>query len=305
MPQGKVTPRMRLSMLALDLIAQLRVHQWVKNILVFVSPFAAHLLFQPGALGRLMVVFAAFCAAASGVYIVNDLVDLETDRAHPRKRDRPFASGRLPLALGALGPVLMLVGIGLSFWVSRQVSLVVVGYLVLSSGYSFYLKTKPLVDVFTLSALYTIRLYAGEAALQIEPSMWLLSFSGFMFLSLAFLKRVSEYEVMIASKSEYEMRRGYTHKDAELLKTMGVCSSFIATMVLGLYINTESAAAQYEQPIALWASVPIFLFWQSRMWLAAERGKMTDDPIVYAARDWVSQLCLVMLLAIYLVASFF
>lgn len=290
--------------LALDLIAQLRVHQWIKNVLVFVSPLAAHVLFLPGALGRLMVVFAAFCAAASGIYIVNDLLDLESDRAHPRKRNRPFASGRLPLAFGALGPVLMLVGIGLGFWVSAQVGMVVVGYLVLSSSYSYYLKTQPLVDVFTLSALYTIRLYAGEVALHIEPSMWLLLFSGFMFLSLALLKRVSEYEAMIVAKSDYESRRGYKRQDVELLKSMGICSSFIATMVLGLYVNTESATAQYELPIALWASVPVFLFWQSRMWLAAGRGKMTDDPIVYAARDWVSQLCLVLLLAIYSVASF-
>ncbi len=290
--------------LALDLIAQLRVHHWVKNLLVFVSPLTAHVLFEPGVLGRLGIVFAAFCAASSGTYIVNDLLDLESDRAHPRKRNRPFASGQLPHALGVLGPLLMLLGVGLGFWVSPQVGVVVVGYLVLSTSYSYYLKTQPLVDVFTLSALYTVRLYAGEVALHIDPSMWLLLFSGFMFLSLALLKRVSEYEAMIVFKSDYEIRRGYKRQDVELLKTMGVCSSFIATMVLGLYINTESATAQYEQPIALWASVPIFLFWQSRMWLAAERGKMTDDPIVYAARDWVSQLCLVLLLAIYSVASF-
>ena len=290
--------------IARDFAAELRPHQWVKNLLVFVSPLAAHVLFQPGMLLHLGLLFAAFCAAASGVYVANDLLDLKSDRAHPRKRNRPFASGRLPISFGAAGPLLMLTGITIGFTLSLSTGLLIVGYIALSMAYSAYLKTQPLVDVFTLSGLYTLRLLAGELSAGIEPSLWLLSFSGFMFLSLAFLKRVSEYQAMVRAGSNYETRRGYTPADVEMLKIMGVCSSFIATMVLALYISTESAANEYTNPVALWCAVPIFLFWQSRMWLSAARDFMLDDPIVYAMRDWVSRLCLLLLLIVYGIASF-
>ena len=285
-------------------VAELRPHQWVKNLLVFISPLAAHMLLQPGMLVRLGLLFAAFCAAASGVYVANDLLDLKSDRMHPRKRNRPFASGLLPLSFGIAAPLLMLTGIGIGFMLSISTGLLVVGYIALSMAYSAYLKTQPLVDVFTLSGLYTLRLLAGEISAGIDPSLWLLSFSGFMFLSLAFLKRVSEYQAMVKAGSNYETRRGYTPSDVEMIKMMGVSSSFIATMVLALYISTETAASEYTNPIALWCAVPIFLFWQSRMWLSAARDFMTDDPIVYAMRDWVSRLCLLLLLIVYGIASF-
>ena len=298
-PEGR-----RVLQVARDFVTELRPHQWVKNLLVFISPAAAHLLFEPGMLLHLGLLFAAFCAAASGVYIANDLLDLKSDRMHPRKRNRPFASGRLPVSFGVAGPLLMLSGITIGFMLSVSTGLLVVGYIGLSMAYSAYLKTQPLVDVFTLSGLYTLRLLAGELSSGVEPSLWLLSFSGFMFLSLAFLKRVSEYQAMMKSGSMYETRRGYTPGDVEMIKMMGVSSSFIATMVLGLYISTESAASEYSNPVALWCAVPIFLFWQSRMWLSAARDFMLDDPIVYAMRDWVSRLCLLLLLIVYGIASF-
>lgn len=298
-PEGR-----RVLQVTRDFVTELRPHQWVKNLLVFISPVAAHLLFQPGMLLHLGLLFAAFCAAASGVYIANDLLDLKSDRLHPRKRNRPFASGRLPISFGAAGPLLMLCGITIGFFLSVSTGLLVVGYIGLSMAYSAYLKTQPLVDVFTLSGLYTLRLLAGELSSGVEPSLWLLSFSGFMFLSLAFLKRVSEYQAMMKSGSMYETRRGYTPGDVEMIKMMGVSSSFIATMVLALYISTESAASEYSNPVALWCAVPIFLFWQSRMWLSAARDFMLDDPIVYAMRDWVSRLCLLLLLIVYAIASF-
>lgn len=286
-----------------ELIIELRPHQWVKNLLVFVSPLAAHVLFKPEVLAQLGWLFLAFCTAASGVYIVNDLLDLKADRAHPRKRERPFASGRLPLSFGVLGPILIGTGVVVGLILSPNIGALVGGYAALSLAYSAYLKTQPLVDVFTLSGLYTLRLLAGELCIGIEPSIWLLSFSGFMFLSLALLKRVSEYKAMLKSSTVYDSRRGYTPDDVEMLKMMGVSASYIATMVLGLYINTESAAEEYASPRLLWSAVPIFLFWQSRMWLSAARDFMTDDPIVYAIRDWVSRLCFLLLLAIYVAAT--
>jgi 4-hydroxybenzoate polyprenyltransferase len=281
-----------------DLVDELRVHQWMKNLLVFVAPLAGQVLFEPGALARATIVFVAFCAAASGVYVVNDLLDLESDRDHPRKRTRPFASGRLPLSFGALGPLLLLTGLGIAVSVSLLTGAVVAAYIVVSVGYSWYLKTQPLVDVFTLSLLYTLRLCAGQVALNIEPSMWLFSFSGFVFLALALLKRVSEYHAIAKSGTSYDTRRGYSARDLEMLKSMGMSSTFASAVVLGLYINSESAALLYQNRILLWGIVPILLFWQARMWLAVTRGKMTDDPIVYAASDWVSRLCLALILGV-------
>jgi 4-hydroxybenzoate polyprenyltransferase len=288
---------------ARDVLAQLRVHQWVKNILVFVSPLAAHALFDPEVAARSLLVFVAFCAAASGAYVINDLLDLRADRAHPRKRERPLASGRLPLAFCAVGPVLMLIGIGVGFAVSPATAALVAAYVGLTLAYSAYLKVQPLVDIFTLSALYTLRLFAGEVSVGIEHSIWLLSFSGFMFLSLALLKRTSEYQAMVQEGTDYATRRGYTPADIEMLKMMGIAASYVATMVLSLYLSSDHASSEYGRPMVLWLVVPVFLFWQSRMWLSALRGHMTDDPIVFAAGDWVSRLCLGLLVLLYVVAS--
>jgi 4-hydroxybenzoate polyprenyltransferase len=281
-----------------DLVKLLRVHQWVKNLLVFVAPLLGHALAHPGALAQASELFGAFCAAASGVYVVNDLFDLQADRAHPRKRERPFASGRLPLRLGVLGPLLMLLGILVGRAVSPVTGAIVAGYIVISLSYSIYLKTQPLVDIFVLSMLYTVRLFAGQVALHVEPSIWLLSFSGFLFLALAFLKRYAEFQSIVASGKSYETRRGYSAKDVEMLRTMGIASTFASTVVLSLYVNSETPAAMDVNLQLLWGAVPILLFWQTRMWLAASRGKMADDPIVYATNDWVSQLCLVSIVTV-------
>ena len=292
-------------MLIRELLLALRVHQWVKNLLVFVAPLLGGALFAQQSFLRAALVFLAFCAAASGTYLINDLLDLKSDREHPRKRNRPFASGRLHLAFAALGPILLLVGFGIALYVSGPTASIVAGYIVLSLSYSLFLKKRPLVDVFALSLLYTVRIYAGQVALDVEPSNWLVMYSGFLFLSLAILKRVSEYQAIVKSKTAYETGRGYRTTDMEVLKSMGVASSFASSMVLALYIDSESAAIAYKYPMLLWSVVPILLFWQSRMWLAAARGNMTDDPIVFAARDWVSWFCLLLLLAIYAIPLYF
>ena len=291
-------------MLAKDLFHLFRMHQWVKNLLVFAAPALAHSLFLPGMFSQACWVFAAFCAAASGVYIVNDLFDIKTDREHPRKRERPFASGRVHVSLGILGPVLMLLGVVIGRAVTPATGALVAAYIVVALSYSMYLKTQPLVDIFILSLLYTVRLYAGAVALHVTASMWLISFSGFLFLALAFLKRYAEFRAISASGSSYATRRGYSGEDIELLKTMGIACTFSSSVVLALYVNSEEAAQLHSNAHALWAFVPILLFWQARLWLGALRGFMTDDPIVYAARDWVSQVCLLLLAVSYSVAVY-
>lgn len=271
-----------------DALRELRVYQWVKNLLVFVVPTAGHALADARVLTACVLLFFAFSLAASGIYVLNDLLDLSADRRHPRKRRRPLASGSLPLQFSLIGPVLLLLGFTVSYWVSVGATAVVILYVTVSFSYSLVLKTKPLVDVFVLAALYALRVFAGGVGSGIEVSVWLLTFSGFLFLALAFLKRCSELRALRNSGEENFSRRGYVTGDLPMMEMMGVGCSFVASVVLALYVDSEPASSHYAEPVLLWGTMPLFVFWQCRLWLATARGFMHDDPIVYTARDWVS-----------------
>jgi 4-hydroxybenzoate polyprenyltransferase len=287
----------------LELLRANRPYQWVKNLLVFIPTIAAHRLSEKAALFPTLIAFVAFCVAASGTYLINDLLDLEADRLHPRKRYRPFASGDLSLHYSLIGPLLIVAALGIALSVSTGVFLVLLSYVFLSLLYSTQMKKFPLVDVFSLTALYILRIIAGGVSSGSYASVWLLNFSGFLFLSLGFLKRYTEFSQSEADHPSEKNHRGYTKSDALLLNIMGVGSSFISSMVLGLYINSTQAYSAYRTPALLWGIVPLVLFWQSRMWLAANRGDMTDDPIIYAARDRFSILVAVFIVLIYILAS--
>jgi len=283
---------------------EIRPHQWIKNTLVFIPPLAGHLLLDATVFFRTLVTFAAFCAAASGIYLINDLLDLETDRSHPQKRNRPFAGGELPLQFGLAGPILMALALTIGFAVSSGIMVIVSIYLFLSLAYSKYLKTKPLVDVFCLAALYTIRVFAGGVASGSGVSIWLLNFSGFLFLSLGLLKRYAEYSSRNQTKnSKVNSRRGYTVKDSIFIMMMGIGSTFISSLILGFYVNSMQAQIAYRNPFLLWGIVPLILFWQCRLWLSTVRGYLHDDPIVYAAKDKISYYVMAIVLLIYLLAS--
>jgi len=270
-------------------IRALRPYQWVKNLFALVPLFAAGDFANPTAWRNSLAIMAAFCATASAIYLINDLSDLAADRAHPRKRLRPFASGALPLAGGlAMVPILLLIGAVLGVASGAWAALAV--YAVLSLAYTVRLKEQPLVDVFILAALYTIRLFGGGEASGHRVSIWLLGFSSFLFLSLALVKRVSElYRLQSAALRKTE-RRGYTIEDLAMLQMFGCASSFASVVVLSLYVQSDKALHAYARPAMLWGVIPLLLFWQCRLWLSTSRGYMNDDPIVYAARDWVSWL---------------
>lgn len=286
----------------LALLRAMRLYQWVKNLLVFLPLITANGLLRGSSLVSAGMTFLAFSLLASGVYLVNDLFDLEADRRHPRKRRRPFASGTAPVVWGILtGPLLMLLGVGGGFAIDFWVGATLVGYAVLTLAYSAYLKTQPLVDVFTLALLYTMRIVAGGIAVNELASIWLLSFSSFFFLSLGFLKRYVELAGLDPDREQVS-RRGYGRSEDDKLFVMGVASSFAASIVLALYVDTSVAESIYTHPEAVWGFVPLSLFWQMRMWLAAERGFVDDDPIAYAARDWVSALVLIAAGCCYLAA---
>jgi 4-hydroxybenzoate polyprenyltransferase/phosphoserine phosphatase len=286
------TPRARAALRAL------RPHQWCKNLLVFVPLLTAHALFQPAEWLKAFLIFLAFSATASGLYVLNDIADLQADRAHPRKRRRPFASGALPVQFG-IGAAPVLVGAGLALAAVAGGALLVMLYGIVSAAYSTSLKRMPLVDVFTLAGLYSLRLFGGGHVTGHEVSMWLLAFSSFLFLSLASVKRVGELlDVRAASVN----RRAYSLDDTTMLEIFGVAASFSSSIVLALYVQSRGQLAVSALGHSLWAIVPLVLFWQCRIWLATARGYMTDDPIVYAARDWVSWLAAGCAAAVFIVA---
>jgi 4-hydroxybenzoate polyprenyltransferase len=270
-------------------VRALRPYQWIKNALCVVPVLASGDFANRGAWLGTIAILAAFCATASAIYILNDISDLEADRAHPRKRNRPFASGALTVGFGyALAPVLLLVGASLG-WLSGAWQALAI-YVVLSIAYTLWLKEQPLVDVFVLAGLYTLRLYGGGVAGAHPVSLWLLGFSSFLFLSLALIKRVSELHRLRATAETRIARRGYGPEDEAILQMLGCAASFASAVVLSLYVQSDTALLAYPNPGMLWGAIPLLLFWQCRLWLSTARGYMHDDPIVYAARDWVSWL---------------
>ena len=275
---------------AAALLKALRPHQWVKNLLLFLPLVAAHQLSDGPRLLAVALAFGVFSLTASAVYLLNDLLDLPADRAHPRKRHRPFAAGTLPLAWGALlSPLLLLTAIGLSLWFLPPLfTLILVGYTLLTTAYSFGLKRKPVVDVLLLAALYTVRVIAGAAAVAIVPSFWLLAFSLFIFLSLALAKRYTELDGLRQRGELTAAGRGWHVDDLPLVQSLGTGAGLAAVLVLALYIDSAPARQLYATPQVLWLVCPLLLYWISRLWFKTHRGEMHDDPVVFALRDRVS-----------------
>jgi 4-hydroxybenzoate polyprenyltransferase len=287
------------------LIRALRLHQWVKNLLLFVPLVAAHNLTDAPALARTAVGFLAFGLVASAGYLLNDLLDLESDRRHESKRERPFAAGLLSLAAGvSLVPALLLVGGTLAWAVRPQLLLVVGLYLLTTTAYSFALKRVVILDVLVLALLYTLRVFAGSVTAEVVVSKWLLIFSIFLFLSLALIKRLTELQSLRSRGAPSEgTGRGYRPEDLEILVSLGTASGYITVVVLALYVSSQDVTQLYAHPGYLWVACPLLLFWVSRVWLLAHRGEVDTDPIVFAIRDPVSYAVAAAVALVLLVAS--
>jgi len=268
----------------------LRVHQWVKNALVLLPLLASHRLGEPALWAPAALAFAAFSLAASAVYVANDLLDLAADRAHPTKQRRPFASGALPIAKGALAiPLLLGLAAALAIWGLPPAFLGVLGvYVAANALYSVWLKRVAIADVILLASLYTLRVVAGGVAIGVTPSPWLLGFSLFFFLNLAFLKRHVDVRRLDAAAGDRTPGRDYQASDLPLLASMGLAAGYMALVILALYIQSESVRLLYRNPGRLWLAAPLVAYWTSRMWLLSHRGDMNDDPVAFAVRDWVS-----------------
>jgi 4-hydroxybenzoate polyprenyltransferase len=271
------------------LLRAMRPHQWVKNLLVFVPLITARAVGDFGGWIEAALMFAAFSLTASGIYLVNDLCDLAADRQHPSKRARPFASGTLPLRFGlATAPLLIIAGSAIGLAAGALPVLLI--YAALSLAYSLFLKSQPLVDVFVLAGLYTLRVIGGGVATGYTVSLWLLAFSSFLFLSLAMVKRVAELQAIGGNDEGTVAGRGYRASDAHTLQLMGIAASFVTSLVLALYAQSEMMPPGDHRPTLAWGIVPLILFWQCRVWFFTMRGEMHHDPIIFAARDWVSWL---------------
>jgi 4-hydroxybenzoate polyprenyltransferase/phosphoserine phosphatase len=269
-------------------IKLLRVHQWVKNALVFIPLAMAH-QFTLAALGDALLAFIAFSLCASSVYILNDLVDLQADRAHPTKRNRAFASGAVPLTAGlAAVAVLWLASFAVASLTGPAFMLVLLTYYALTTAYSFVLKRKMLVDAFTLASLYTIRVIGGAAAVGVVLSHWLLAFSMFLFIALALVKRYVELAMLADRNLPNPSNRNYQINDLDIVAALAAASGYNAVVVLALYINSDAVVPLYHHPDLLWFICPIVLYWFSRVLLLAHRRRMHDDPIVFALKDRIS-----------------
>jgi 4-hydroxybenzoate polyprenyltransferase len=272
------------------LLKAIRVHQWAKNLLLLAPLLLSHKL-NPAAIGAVAAAFFCFSFMASASYLVNDLLDIESDRHDPIKRFRPFAAGDLPVAGGAaLALALIAASLAILPWLPRHFALWLAVYIVTTTAYSFYLKQVALVDVLTLSGLYTLRLLAGGAAGGTQISPWLAGFSIFLFLSLAMVKRFSELENLRERGVTAPHGRGYLVADLEQIRTFGTSSATAAVVVFSLYISRPDVEALYKHAGRLWLIVPLMLYWLYRVWLLGSRGEMDDDPVIFALRDHLSLL---------------
>lgn len=272
-------------------VKTLRPHQWLKNLLVFAPLIAAHSIdleeWFAGFIG-----FIAFNLISSSVYVLNDLLDLAADRQHPRKRIRPFAAGDVSIKFGLLTiPFLIFLGVIVASNLSLTFALVIVAYYVTTLFYSFFLKRRVLVDIFTLTGLYTLRVVAGAAATGLLLSPWIVAFCLFLFLALAAIKRQTELVSNLNLGQSGSIGRGYRVDDLLIIVMIALSSGCISVLVFALYINSPVVMGLYSSPWFLWGACPVLLYWIIRLVLLAHRGEMHDDPVVFATKDAASLFC--------------
>jgi 4-hydroxybenzoate polyprenyltransferase len=287
---GNVGPTASLGAQTIATLRAMRPHQWSKNALLFVPLLLAHELSDLDRWRATFIAFAAFCACASGSYLINDFFDLEADRTHPQKRNRPLASGAISTRAAVIvGVLLVFCGIlAAAFGVNPMVAGMLAGYTLVTALYSMVLKQKMVLDVLILAGLFTLRVLTGGQAASVPVSPWLLAFSMFFFVSLASVKRYSELLEWRDLETERVSRRSYQREDAELVQTTGIASGYLSILVIGLYISSDDVVALYSNAFVLWLICPLMLYWLTRVWFLARRGELSEDPVLFATRDLTS-----------------
>jgi 4-hydroxybenzoate polyprenyltransferase/phosphoserine phosphatase len=288
----------------LPYLKAMRVHQWLKNLLVFVPLLMAHAWGNATAIVHSLLAFLAFGLCASSVYLLNDLLDLPSDRAHPRKRRRPFAAGDVPLLHGLwMMPALLVAGLAVAATLPKMFIVSLMAYLAITLAYSLYLKSYVLIDVMILAGLYTLRVICGAFAINTVPTFWLLAFSMCIFLSLALVKRCSELISLAKIDRLRASGRDYNASDLAYLSSMGTASGYLSVLVLALFINSPEVATRYAHLEVLWLLCPLVLYWMSRLWIKTGRGEMEDDPIVFTLKDRGSRFVIAVSIAVVVAAT--
>jgi len=277
-PRGSLRPLFR----------ALRPQHWVKNTLVFLPLFTAHVWNQADAWWKLAGLFLALCFGASAVYLLNDLADIESDRRHKDKRRRPIASGELPIADAFLAiPLCLLLAVSFCLMAGGKALPLLLGYLAATTAYSFHLKRVPILDILLLSGFYVFRIVAGAVVAPVQLSPWLIAFAMFLFLSLAAAKRYVEL-TSLSDGSRANVSRGYVREDYAMIAAVGVNCGCLAVLVLGLYVNSDTFRTLYSHATVFWLLCPLLLYWLIRVWLLAGRRELRDDPVVFAITDRVT-----------------
>ena len=272
-------------------VRALRLHQWLKNLLIFVPLLVSHRLAMSGLLITGIVAFILFSMCASSSYLFNDLLDLRSDRRHPSKRERPLAAGVISIKAAVLALLILLVCafVGALVWLPWRFTGAMAIYYVVTVTYSVWLKRLVIIDVVTLAMLYTLRIIAGTLLFGLVMTFWMLAFSMFIFLSLALVKRYAELcDSRHKGNADRANGRGYKPNDLNMISSLGAASGYLSVMVLALYIQDPNTAALYQNPRLIWMACPLLLYWISRTWMLTHRGEMHDDPVVFAIRDRVS-----------------
>jgi 4-hydroxybenzoate polyprenyltransferase len=264
----------------------LRMHHWAKNTLIFLPALAAHLAPSADLATQLLAGFAAFCAMTSAVYLLNDIADLSSDRRHPEKHNRPLAAGEISISHSlVVAGVLAIGAAALAWYLSTRFAAVLGSYLVITTVYSVALKRKLMIDVIVLATLYTLRVIAGAALVDVPLSRWFLAFTVFLFLSLALVKRVAELHELREREGEKAAGRRYTVDDLNVLIGLGTAAAAASALVYCLYITSDDVLRLYARPDALWIGLPLFLYWIARLWALAGRGLVREDPVAFTLRD--------------------
>lgn len=287
---ARTQPLVHRTKIWMNVLKLLRPHQWTKNLLLFVPICLAHMVDVQGMASALLA-FLVFSLAASSVYVLNDLVDIDSDRQHPTKRNRPFASGALSVAYGPPLALMMLTAAVTIAAITLPLSFFgfLVLYLAVTTLYSFWLKRIVVVDVMVLAGLYTLRIIAGTVATASPMSEWLLGLSLFLFTSLAFAKRYAELSRLAGQNQSDSVGRGYLVTDLSVIESLGPASGYLAVLVLALYVNSDAMRSLYSTTWPLWLICPLFMYWITRVWFFAKRGQLSEDPVVFALKDRTSR----------------
>lgn len=298
----KVFPKQKLKIL--DWLKIFRIHHWIKNLIIFIPLIAAHQINNFQILPALTIIFFSFSICASGIYIINDLIDLQSDRKHLSKRNRPIASGILSIQNAILLSIICItLSIVLGLVVSTKYIIYLVFYLLLNILYSLYLKRFILIDCFVLVIFYNLRIIVGGLIGNIEISFWLFMFSTFIFLSLALIKRYIELQKYKNTTNKYLYGRGYKSSHARIVKILGLVTGYLSVFILFLYANASTTSILYNEPKIIWFVVPVFFYWMYRMWLKAEKNEIDDDPIIFIIKDKISIFLSLLILIIFVIAA--